>query len=103
MESLKFLRDTSTVKPNVVDFVENLKDNIEMTKTQCALIEVTSTPQGTQTFDLPQNLKKQRGANKARRDSFTALMLGNWCVSIYRDMLSAPVEEEQTTFVPFLI
>lgn len=103
VESLKFLRDTTTVKPNVVDFVENLRDNIEMTKTQCALIEVTSTPQGTQTFDLPPNLKKQRGANKARRDSFTALMLGNWGVSIYRDMLSAPVEEEQSTFVPFLI
>lgn len=103
VETIKFLRDNSTVKPNVVDFVENLKSNIEMTKTQCALIEVTSTPQGTQTFDLPPNLKKQRGANKARRDSFTALMLGNWGVSIYRDMLLAPVEDVQSTFVPFII
>lgn len=102
VESIKFLRDNTTVKPNVVDFVENLKSNIEMTKTQCALIEVTSTPQGTQTFDLPPNLKKQRGANKARRDSFTALMLGNWGVSIYRDMLSAPVQSVQSTFTPFL-
>lgn len=103
VESIKFLRDNSTVKPNVVDFVENLKFNIEMTKTQCALIEVTSTPQGTQTFDLPPNLKKQRGANKARRDSFTALMLGNWGVSIYRDMLSMPVENIQSSFTPILV
>lgn len=103
VESIKFLRDNTTANPNVVDFVENLKANIEMTKTQCALIEVTSTPQGTQTFDLPANLKKQRGANKARRDSFTALMLGNWGVSIYKDMLSMPTQNVQSTFTPFLI
>lgn len=103
VESIKFLRDNTTANPNVVDFVENLKANIEMTKTQCALIEVTSTPQGTQTFDLPANLKKQRGANKARRDSFTALMLGNWGVSIYRDMLSMPKENIQSSFTPILV
>ena len=103
VESIKFLRDNTTANPNVVDFVENLKANIEMTKTQCALIEVTSTPQGTQTFDLPANLKKQRGANKARRYSFTALMLGNWGVSIYKDMLSMPTQNVQSTFTPFLI
>jgi hypothetical protein len=103
VDSLKFLRDNSTLKPNIVDFVENLKFNVEMTKTQCALIEVTSTAQGTQTFDLPPNLKKQRGANKARRDSFTALMLGNWGVSIFRDMLLMPVESVQSTFTPILI
>lgn len=101
VKELKFLRDNMTLAPTTVDFVENLKDNIEATKTQCALIEVTSTPQGTQSFDLPLNLKRQRGANKARRDSYTALMLGNWGVSIYRDMNSLPAEQIQTTFTPF--
>lgn len=101
VKELKFLRDNATLTPSTVDFVENLKDNIEATKTQCALIEVTSTPQGTQSFDLPLNLKRQRGANKARRDSYTALMLGNWGVSIYRDMNNLPAETIQTTFTPF--
>lgn len=101
VKELKFLRDNATLAPTTVDFVENLKDNIEATKTQCALIEVTSTPQGTQSFDLPLNLKRQRGANKCRRDSYTALMLGNWGVSIYRDMHNMPVETVQSTFVPF--
>jgi len=101
VKELKFLRDNATLTPSTVDFVENLKDNIEATKTQCALIEVTSTPQGTQSFDLPLNLKRQRGANKARRDSYTALMLGNWGVSIYRDMNSLPAETIQSTFTPF--
>jgi len=97
---LKFLRDNLTLKPSTVDFVENLKDNIEMTKVQCAMIEVSSTPQGTQTFDLPANLKKQRGANKARRDSYAALLLGNWGLQILKDMRSAPKEESQESFVP---
>lgn len=99
---LKFLRDNLTLKPSTVDFVENLKDNIEMTKVQCAMIEVSSTPQGTQTFDLPANLKKQRGANKARRDSYAALLLGNWGLQILKDMRSAPKEESQESFVPCL-
>ena len=86
-----------------MDFVENLKDNVEMIKTQCALIEVTTTPQGTQTFDLPANLKRQRGANKCRRDSYSAMVLGNWGLQIYRDMLSMPVASVQSTFAPILV
>lgn len=103
VNNLKFLRDNLTKSPTTVDFVENLKDNIEMTKTQCALIEATSTAQGTQSFDLPPNLKRQRGANKARRDSYSALVLGNWGASIYRDMLTLPAETVQTTFTPFFV
>jgi len=102
VNDLKFLRDTMTIKQNVVDFVENLKDNILMIRTQCALIEVSSTPQGNQTFDLPLNLKRQRGANKARRDSYSALVLGNWGLQIYRDMMSTPKEETENTFTPFI-
>lgn len=102
VNDLKFLRDTMTIKQNVVDFVENLKDNITMIRTQCALIEVSSTPQGNQTFDLPLNLKRQRGATKARRDSYSALVLGNWGLQIYRDMMSTPKEETENTFTPFI-
>lgn len=102
VESLKFLRDNLTIKPSTVDFVENLSDNIKMIKTQCALIEVSTTPQGSQTFDLPLNLKRQRGANKARRDSYSALVLGNWGLQIYKDMMAAPKEDDYGTFEPFI-
>lgn len=102
VENLKFLRDNLTIKPSTVDFVENLSDNIKMIKTQCAMIEVSSTPQGTQTFDLPLNLKRQRGANKARKDSYSALVLGNWGLQIYRDMMATPKEDEYGTFEPFI-
>ena len=100
VKNLKFLRDNLTPDPSVVDFVENLKDNVEMIKIQCAMIEVSTTPQGTQTFDLPTNLKRQRGQNKARRDSYSAMVLGNWGLQFYRDMLSVPKEEEYQGWTP---
>ncbi len=103
VKELRFLRQEAAIEKTTVDFVENLRDNIEMTKTQCALIEVSTTPQGTQTFDLPTNLKRQRGANKARKDAFSALVLGNWFLGIYNDMLKMPVTETQITFTPVLI
>lgn len=102
VKELKFLRETMTIEQNSVDFVENLRDNIKMIKIQCGLIEVASTPQGNQTFDLPLNLKRQRGAGKARKDSYSALVLGNWGLQIYRDMMAAPKEDAYGTFEPFI-
>jgi hypothetical protein len=85
-----------------VDFVENLKDLISLTKVQCAMIEVSSTPNGHQSFDLPKNLKSQRGNNRARKDLYSALVLGNWGKKIYFDMLKMPEEDSYGTFEPFI-
>ncbi len=98
----KFNDDSEGVS-KMIDFIEHLKDMIEMIKVQCALIQVVSSAQGTQSFDLPLNLKKQRGANKARKDSYSALVLGNWMMSTYYDMMTAPVDNIQTTFEPMFI
>ena len=103
VEGLKFIREEKGATTSIVDFVENLKDLITLTKTQCAMIEVSSTPTGHQTFDLPKNLKQQRGSNRARKDLYSALVLGNWGKKIFFDMKKMPAEETQATFVPFLI
>ena len=76
---------------------------IHQTKKQCALIEVRSTAKGTQTFDLPQHLRRSNSANRARRDNYTTLMLGNWAVRAYNDLRSIKVEEANFTFVPRMI
>jgi len=76
----------------MIDFLEIQKENIELTKSQCALIEVTTSPQGTQSFDLPRELKKQTGKNKTRKDSYTALVLANWMMGFYYDMMKAKAE-----------
>ena len=86
----------------MIDFVEHQEDMIELTKTECSLIQITTSPQGTQTFDLPPTLKRQTGPEKARKDSYSALVLGNWMIKIYYDMMSAKQEGIQT-FTPMFI
>lgn len=87
---------------NILNFIETQDSLIYQVKKQCALIEVKSTPKGTQTFDLPIHLKKSTSANRARKDNYTALMLGNWAIKCYYDMMSTPVKETGT-FIPRMI
>ena len=84
---LKFLSrnaeegQTSSAKDN--RFIEHQYDMLNLTKTECALIQIKTSPQGTQTFDLPDNLKRQGGPEKTRKDSYSALVLGNWMIELY--------------------
>jgi hypothetical protein len=86
----------------MIDLVEHQHDMMDYTKGQCALIEVKSSPQGTQTFDLPLNLKKTTGPSKARKDCYSALILGNWMIKIYYDVEQYK-NEEVYSFVPMFI
>ena len=76
---------------------------IDLVKTECALIEVKTTSQGTQSFDLPQHLRRDKSADKARKDSYTALKLGNWACKCYYDIMSYKPSQTQTTFTPQFI
>jgi len=88
----------------MIDFLDNQKFLVELTKSECANIEVSSNPQGSQSFDLPQNLKRQTGANRARKDSYSALVLGNWFAKVYFDSQNVTAETKPvSTFLPFAI
>lgn len=105
IENLKFVKSDEATNnqdkaAKMVDLVENQFDMIAKTIDQCALIQITSTAQGTQTFDLPPNLRKQTGPGKARKDSYSALVLGNWMAKIYYDSNSEQIQEVTRTFVP---
>jgi len=86
----------------VGDFVEYLDSMIDLTKIECALIEVGTNARGTQNFDLPSHLNRETTENRARKDNYTALLLGNWAVKIYYDMINTP-DEQFETFVPTMI
>jgi hypothetical protein len=105
IQTLKFSRhdDEKESGARQIDFIEQLKDNIELIKVQCALIQVNTSAQGTQSFDLPLNLKKQRGADKARKDSYSTLVLGNWMMQTYFDMINLQEQNIQATFIPMFI
>ena len=108
IKQLKFLRnsdaDASQDKAaKMIDFIEHQYDMINLTKTECALIQIKTSPQGTQTFDLPQSLKRQGGPDKARKDSYSAFVLGSWMVKSYYDMLNVEEMKVQNTFVPMFL
>lgn len=105
ISDLKFARieDEKEAGAKMIDFIEHLKDMVDMIKVQCALIQVSSSTQGTQSFDLPLNLKKQRGADKARKDSYSTIVLGNWMMNLYYDMMATPQETVSSTFTPMFI
>tara|TARA_B100001939_G_C16946311_1_gene620531 strand:- start:2432 stop:4297 length:1866 start_codon:yes stop_codon:yes gene_type:complete len=104
---MKFSNTADSDKQNeeakMIDFVEHLTDMILLTKTECALIQITTTAQGTQSFDLPPNLRRKTGPDKPRKDSYSALVLGNWLAKIYYDMNNTEVEEVAATFTPMFI
>jgi hypothetical protein len=87
-----------------VDLIDYCKQNIELTKIQTSNIEVTTSPQGTQSFDLPLHMRKQRGPNRPRKDLYSSLVLLNWWAKVYFDSLEVKEEKRVvSTFVPFTI
>ena len=88
----------------MIDLLDHQKYVVELTKSECANIEVIANPQGSQSFNLPQNLRRQKGPNRARKDSYSALVLGNWYAKVFFDAENALVEEKPDhTFIPFAI
>lgn len=87
----------------MIDFIEHQYDMMNMTKNQCALIQITTSPQGTQTFGLPVELRRQTGPDKARKDSYSALILGSWMVKLFHDMQNVKKENIESTFAPMFI
>ena len=88
----------------MIDFIDHQKSIVELTKSECANIEVVANPQGSQSFNLPQNLRRQKGPNRARKDSYSALVLGNWFAKVFFDSENATTERRvESTFVPFAI
>jgi len=87
----------------VLDFIENQDDFIYQTKKQCVLIEHSATSRGTQSFDLPQHLKRSASANKARKDNYSAFMLANWAIKCYNDMMKVENIQAEATFSPIML
>ena len=108
IDKLKFLRlsddeQKQSGQAKMIDFIEHQYDMINMTKNQCALIQITTSPQGTQTFGLPSELRRQTGPDKARKDSYSALVLGSWMVKVLYDMNNTKAQQAHSTFTPMFI
>lgn len=88
----------------MIDLIDMQDNMVEQTIKQCSSIVVRSNPQGSQTFDLPQNLKRDTTVNRVRKDNYTALMMGCWGLKIYNDMMEYQgPQKRKRTFEAFLI
>jgi hypothetical protein len=105
IKDLTFLRnyENKSDPSKMIDFVEHQKDMMDLIKVECALVQVSTSTQGTQSFDLPLNLRKQSGADKARKDSYSALILGNWMMHVFYDMMDDGIDNNDFTFTPMFI
>lgn len=85
------------------DFIEHQTGLIDLVKDETALIEINRSPSGaTQTFQLPQNLRRGSSPDRARRDNYTTLLMGNWALKCLGDLLYTPVDNSPT-LIPFFI
>jgi hypothetical protein len=88
---------------SIIDLIDTQDRLINDVKKQCALIEVKSTAKGTQSFDLPLHLKRSTSVDRARKDNYTALLLGNWANKCYFDIMRQPKDTSTGMFVPMMI
>jgi hypothetical protein len=89
--------------PTIVDFIERQKEVVEATKNECSMINPRQSATGTQIFDLPENLRHSQSPNKPRKDSYSALVLGNWMAQVWFDMQDFDGVSYGATFTPFII
>ena len=94
---LPIIKDDS----EMCDFLEEQDRLIQLTKDECSLIEVKSTPLGALTFDLPSSMKKSTAPTRTRRDSYTALLLAAWAMKNWYDIID--FKDEMAVFTPFMI
>lgn len=76
------------------EFIIQQDDLMDLVKKECALIEVKSSQLGNISFDIPSHMKRaSKTRNRIRKDSYSALLLANWCLKIFVESQDRPQEE----------
>lgn len=101
-DALGGMSASSAKEVKQLDLIERQQFLMNLTKKQCAMIDVKTTEGGNQTFTLPSELKNLKGKRKARRDLYTTLLLGSWGVKVYNDFMDKK-NEQNTSFEPFFM
>ncbi len=84
------------------EFVVYQDAMMDVVKTECALIEVSASPLGHLTFDLPHHMTRNRkNVNRPRKDNYSALWLAAWGMKIFLASQELPPPED-TTFEPVM-
>jgi hypothetical protein len=75
-------------KMKLSDFIEHQGEMIKLTKEETTFIVVSTSVTGVQQFDLPPELKREKTKpDRARKDSYSTLLLGAWGAKCYYALL----------------
>lgn len=90
---------------NKTELIDQQDDLIVRTRNQCSLIEFTASSRGLESFSIPIRLQRGKGEMRARRDSYSALLLANWAKKCYFDMINYKENKVivQNSFTPFMV
>jgi len=80
------------------EFIEEQDRLLDLTRKECATIQNKISSLGSVSFDLPASLKKSTGATKARKDSYSALLLANWGLRQYLASQACEVKQGMPDF-----
>lgn len=70
------------------EHVIHVDDLVSRTAKELGLIQIKTDAVGNYTFDLPTQLKNKGGKDRARRDSYTSLLLGNYARHYYKRLVT---------------
>lgn len=86
------------------EFIVNQEVLMDLVKKECALIELKSNGLGHLSWDLPSHMKRAgKTRNKVRKDSYSALLLANWCLYLYTNSMNLPPVDGDIGFAPVLL
>lgn len=95
--------DNKRYRAKMIDLIERQQELIALTINQCASIQVKTTDEGHQRFVLADDLKKEKGPKRARKDLYTCLVMGNWAIKCYQDIKGNGQDSDKEEFVPFIL
>lgn len=88
---------------SINQFIEWQDTLMDKLKQQCAMIEVSSSSLGSQSWDLPLNFRRSKNPDRIRKDGYSALLLVNYATKMYLASREIVEDDVADTFTPIAI
>jgi hypothetical protein len=86
------------------EFIVQQDNLLDLVKKECALIEVKASALGNISYDIPSHMRRAtKNRNRIRKDSYSALLLANWCLKVYLEAQNRPKNDTWSGFEPTLV
>lgn len=88
---------------SINQFIEWQDTLMDKLKQQCAMIEISQSSLGSQSWDLPLNFRRSKNPDRIRKDGYSALLLANYAAKMYLASREIIEDDIPDTFAPFAI